>query len=493
MKVLIARMNHETNTFSPVPTPLSAFGNDGPTYDAAAYEENKGKRTAMSAFIDLAEAHGAGLVTPVSATAYPSGRVDGAAYRELCDRIVAAAPGCDALLLDLHGAMAVETTDDGEGDLLERLRQAAPGVPVAVALDLHGNVTQKMMDNADVIVSFKTYPHIDMYETGEHAGRLLLQMLRGEASYRVCWHPLPLMSHTLRSTTLSGAMVEAVEQAKAAEAAGVPAVTVFGGFSLSDIPQPFMSVVATVQDTGPAYAQGKAQIDQISSWIWSHRQDFMYRSASLQDSLRQAQKIAQGASRPVLLLDHGDNCMSGGTCDTMDVLQTALELGLDGMAMGPLCDPQAVAALIAAGEGAAVTVEVGNKVAMPQIGRVPAPLRLQGTVRAISDGSYTVTGPIYTGQTFSMGRTVWLDAGAVQIVLTEQTHEPWDLGVFHCVGLDPTAYRYLLLKSRMYCRPVFVPLSAGLVECDSPGVTTSDYSRFHFQQVQRPAFPLDAL
>ena len=126
MKVLIARMNHETNTFSPVPTPLSAFGNDGPTYDAAAYEENKGKRTAMSAFIDLAEAHGAGLVTPVSATAYPSGRVDGAAYRELCDRIVAAAPGCDALLLDLHGAMAVETTDDGEGDLLERLRRAAP-------------------------------------------------------------------------------------------------------------------------------------------------------------------------------------------------------------------------------------------------------------------------------------------------------------------------------------------------------------------------------
>ena len=120
MKVLIARMNHETNTFSPVPTPLSAFGLDGPTYDADAYAENHGKRTAMSAFIDLAEARGAELVTPVSATAYPSGRVDADAYDAICERIVAAAPGCDAILLDLHGAMAVESTDDGEGDLLER-------------------------------------------------------------------------------------------------------------------------------------------------------------------------------------------------------------------------------------------------------------------------------------------------------------------------------------------------------------------------------------
>ena len=217
MKVLIARMNHETNTFSPVPTPLSAFGNDGPTYDAAAYEENKGKRTAMSAFIDLAEAHGAGLVTPVSATAYPSGRVDGAAYRELCDRIVAAAPGCDALLLDLHGAMAVETTDDGEGDLLERLRRAAPGVPVAVALDLHGNVTQKMVDNADVIISFKTYPHVDMYETGEHAGRILFDWLAGGPRPALAWRRLPLMTHTLRSATAEGAMREAVQAARQAE------------------------------------------------------------------------------------------------------------------------------------------------------------------------------------------------------------------------------------------------------------------------------------
>ncbi|MET0184649.1 MAG: M81 family metallopeptidase, partial [Achromobacter sp.] len=243
MKVLIARMNHETNTFSPVPTPLSAFGNDGPAYDRAAYDENVGKRTAMSAFIDLANARGAQIVTPVSAMAYPSGRVDAQAYADICDRIVAAAPGCDAILLDLHGAMAVESTDDGEGDLLARVRAAAPGTPIGVALDLHGNVTPAIMANADVIVSFKTYPHIDMYETGEHAGRLLFDALDGKSRPVMAWRRLPLITHTLRSNTAEGAMRDAVQAARDAENAGMLGVSILAGFGLADIPHPCLTVI----------------------------------------------------------------------------------------------------------------------------------------------------------------------------------------------------------------------------------------------------------
>ena len=488
MKILIARLNHETNTFSPVPTPIAAFS---PAYGEEAYRANKGMRTAMAAFIDLAEGLGATLVTPVSAMANPSGPVHAAAYDELTRRIVEAAPGCDAILLDLHGAMVAENSADGEGDLLARVRAAAPGVPLGVALDLHGNITEQMVQNADVMVGFKTYPHIDMYETGEHAGRLLLQMLRGEASYRVCWHPLPLMSHTLRSTTLEGAMRDAVDAARQLEHGGLPAVTVFAGFSLADIEAPCMSVVATCREEDLDATQ--AAVDDLAQQIWQRRADYVYRSEPLADSLRRAANLAQGATRPVLLLDHGDNCMSGGTCDTMDVLQAAWEHGLTGIATGPLSDPEAVAQLLAAGVGAQVSVRLGNKVPLARLGIVKEPVLVQGTVRAISDGSYTVTGPIYTGQRCSMGRAVWLDVGGTQIVVVEQPHEPWDLGVFSCVGLDPTAYRYLLLKSRMYCRPVFVPLSAGLVECDSPGVTTSDYARFPFTHVHRPVYPLDSL
>ncbi len=487
-KFLIARLNHETNTFSPVPTPIEAFA---PTYGADAYRANKGMRTAMAAFIDLAEAEGAELVTPVSAMANPSGPVHAAAYDELTRRIVDAAAGCDAILLDLHGAMVAENSDDGEGDLLERVRAAAPGVPLGVALDLHGNITEKMVRNADVIVGFKTYPHIDMYETGDHAGRLLLRMWRGQARYEVIWKPLPLMSHTLRSTTLNGPMKQACERAREMEKLGLAAVTVFGGFSLANIPAPCMSVVATVEQGTAAVQQ--ATIDAFAGdMIWRRRSEFVYDSEPLQASLARAMQLAGTAQgKPVLLLDHGDNCMSGGTCDTMDVLQTALSLGMDGIAVGPLCDPEAVAQMFAAGEGAVIDIALGNKRSLAHLGMHKTPLALRGTVRRLGDGKYVVSGPIYNGMECHMGRTALLDIGDAQIVVTEQTHEPWDLGVFHCVGIDPAKARYLLLKSRMYCRPVFVPLSAGLVECDSPGVTTSDYSRFAFDRVKRPVYPLD--
>jgi microcystin degradation protein MlrC len=490
MKILIARFNHETNTFSPVPTPLESFA---PTFDEAAYLENLGMRTAMAAFIDLAQQLGATLVTPVSATANPSGPVQAEAYNALTDRIVAAVPGCDAILLDLHGAMVAENSLDGEGDLLARVRAAAPGVPIGVALDLHGNITQKIVDNADVVVGFKTYPHVDMYETGQHAGHLLLAMLQGGPRYTVRWRQLPLLSHTLCSTTLHGAMQRAVHAAQAAEKAGLPAATIFAGFSLADIPAPFVSVVATAVDTPQGVAEAQAAIDRIADQIWAERGQFVYRSEALDRSMQRALALADGATRPVLLLDHSDNCMSGGTCDTMDVLQAALAQGLRDIAVGPLCDPQAVAALVDAGVGASVTLALGNKVALTQLAITKHPMQVTGTVRALSDGEYTVSGPIYTGQRCCMGRTVLLDMGSAQIVVTERPHEPWDLGVFHCVGMDPTQHRFLLLKSRMYCRPVFVPLSQGLIECDSPGVTSSDFALFPFARVTRPVFPLDAI
>jgi len=490
MKILISRFNHETNTFSPVPTPLEAFA---PDYGEAAYRANLGMRTAMAAFIDLAHEQGATLVTAVLATANPSGLVHAQAYDELTARIVAAAAGCDGILLDLHGAMVAENSVDGEGDLLARLRAAVPGIPVGVALDLHGNITQKIIDNADVVVGFKTYPHVDMYETGLHAGRLLLNMLQGRQRYAVRWHPLPLMSHTLCSTTLHGAMLRAVQAAQAAELDGLPAVSIFAGFSLADIAAPCVCVVATAIDSPQGLAAAQAAMNRIADQIWAERGEFVYRSEPLADSLQRAIAMSVNASKPVLLLDHGDNCMSGGTCDSMDLLQAALAYGLEDIVVGPLCDSQAVTEMVRAGVGAKVSLALGNKVALTQLGIVKQPMQMAGTVRALSDGEYTVSGPIYTGQRCTMGRTVLLEIASAMIVVTERPHEPWDLGVFHCVGVDPSKHRFLLLKSRMYCRPVFVPLSQGLIECDSPGVTSSDYGLFPFSKLARPVFPLDPL
>ena len=490
MKILIARLNHETNTFSPVPTPLVAFA---PHYGEAAYRANLGMRTAMAAFIDLAQTLDATLVTPVSAHANPSGPVNAQAYDALTDCIVAATPGCDAILLDLHGAMVAENSLDGEGDLLARVRAAAPGVPIGVALDLHANITPAMVDNADVIVGFKTYPHIDMYETGAHTGRLLLAMLQSGPRFTPRWHQLPLMISTLCSTTLRGAMQRAIQAAQTAERDGLPAVSVFSGFCLADIASPFLSVVATAVDSPQGIADAQAVVERIAQSIWAERDQFVYHSEPIATSMQRALEMSAGATKPVLLLDHSDNCMSGGTCDTMDVLQAALAQGLQDIAVGPICDPQAVAAMVAAGVGASITLPLGNKVPLPKLGITKQPVMMTGMVRAIGDGEYTVTGPIYTGQRCAMGRTAVLDIGNAQIVVTERPHEHWDLGIFQCVGIDPTKHRFILLKSRMYCRPVFVPLSQDLIECDSPGVTSSVYALFTFARLNRPAYPLDTI
>jgi microcystin degradation protein MlrC len=271
------------------------------------------------------------------------------------------------------------------------------------------------------------------------------------------------------------------------------AVSVFAGFCLADIAAPCVSVVVTGIDTPAGVAAAQAVADRIAASIWDERTGFVYESEALASSLARAQVLAAGAARPVLLLDHGDNCMSGGTCDTMDVLQAALAQGLQDIVVGPLCDAQAVSSLIEAGVGASVSLDLGNKVPLLQLGIVKQPMRVHGTVLAISDGVYTVSGPIYTGQRCCMGRTVLLDIGSARIVVTERPHEPFDLGVFACVGVDPSVHRFLLLKSRMYCRPVFEPLAQALVECDSPGVTSSDYALFPFKHVLRPVFPLDPL
>jgi microcystin degradation protein MlrC len=217
----------------------------------------------------------------------------------------------------------------------------------------------------------------------------------------------------------------------------------------------------------------------------------VYRSEPLADSVAKGAALARDTDKPVLLLDHGDNCMSGGTCDTMDVFEEALKQGLDGMVTGPLCDPEAVAALYAAGVGATVTLYVGNKLA-GNAARPRPPVRLTGKVRALTDGEYIISGPTYTGQRAFMGRAAVLDTGAARVLVTERTHEPWDLGVFESVGIDPRGARFLILKSRMYCRPVFVPIAGALVECDSRGVTSSDYGLFEFGKLKRPVYPLDA-
>ncbi|POR44550.1 M81 family metallopeptidase [Methylobacterium sp. V23] len=488
MRIVTARVNHETNTFSPLATPLAAFN---PLWGDAALAAGRDSTTALGAFIRFGEARGATVVVPVSAHANPSGPVADAAFAALAAAILdAVRPGCDAILLDLHGAMVTESHDDGEGELLARIRALAPGVPLGVALDLHGNITGRMVDNCDAIAGFKTYPHVDMAETGARVAGIVGRMLDGGLAPCRAWVHPPMLAHTLRmDTRVPGPMQAAVAAARAAEARpGVLAATIFGGFSLADLSEAGVSVTVTAETQAAADAAAR----DLAAGLWNAREDFVYAEAPLADSIAAAQAALAGPGEgPVLLLDHGDNCMSGGTCDVMDVLAAALAAGMDGILAGPICDPEAVAALHAAGVGAPVACGLGNRVPLPGFPR-QAPLPVSGTVAALGDGQYVITGPTYTGQSCHMGRAAVLDTGAARILVTEEPHEPWDLGVFTGSGLDPAAARVLILKSRMYCRPVFEPIARAVVECASRGVTSSDYGLFPFAKLARPIFPLDA-
>jgi microcystin degradation protein MlrC len=416
--------------------------------------------------------------------------VDGNAYDRICGLICdEVAKGCDAVFLDLHGAMVVaDRTDDGEGRLLEKIRAVAPGVPMAVSLDLHANVTERMVRNCTAIAGYKTYPHVDQYESGQLAGSIVLRAMKGEVEPVMAWGNVPLLAQTLKQNTGESPMKDCVDAARAAEQRGLLAATAFGGFQQADIHDAGLSAVV-VADADKRAAEAACQ--SILDIAWAHKESFVYRGEPLAQAIARAKQIAEGGGGPVLLLDHADNCASGANQDTMYVLKEALHQGLTGIAVGPVRDPEAVAQMVQAGVGARVTLKVGGKMDMPSIGRKGEPLELTGVVRAITDGEYTISGPQFHGMRCYMGRTAVLDTGAAQIVVIERNQEPWDRGVFTSVGIDPTQARFLLLKSRMYFRPVFLPIAKGLVFCDAPGVGTSDWKLFEYRNLRRPIYPLD--
>lgn len=493
MHFVIAMMRHETNTFSPVATPLASFNRgsrtEGPAFGEAAVQGCEGTNTAAAAFIDMARKQGDSFVMPLLANAVPSGVVTAEAFALMCEAILKEVhKGCDAVLLDLHGAMVVESHDDAEGELLYRIRTIAPNVPIAVALDLHANFSEAMVANATTIAGYCTYPHIDIYETGVRAARTLMAALRGEVRPVILRRTLPMLTHTLRHSPREQPMKDIMDRAMAAEREGeVLSASVFGGFPLSDIPH----VGFTLLVVADADRQDPAQrlLDELETMAWSRRADFVFPLESMVESLRFAKSLEDG---PIVLADHGDNCASGGTTDQMMVLAEVMRQGLADVVAGPFCDPAAVAEMIAAGVGQEITVAVGGKIDSPALNLRGHPLQLTGRVKTITDGIFQVTGPMFTGMQVRLGRVAVLETKGVLVVVCEKPQEPYDTGVFTHAGIDPTRKKYILLKSRQHFRAGFEPIARHIVLVAGFGVCSSDLSSFPYKNLPRPIYPLDA-
>jgi microcystin degradation protein MlrC len=493
MRLLIAMMKHETNTFSPVPTPLARFGNGpGPLYGEAAIRAFRGTGTGLGAYLDLAAGEGAEIVLPIAAGSPPSRPVDDAAYAHITDTICEAVArgGFDGIMLDLHGAMVTESLEDGEGQFLRWLRAIDRETPIAVSLDMHANLYDEIIANATVVTGYRTYPHIDTYETAKLAGEILLRTIRGEVKPVMAWGNAPMLPHVMRQGTDDHPNKELQHRCAAMAAEGALAASLFTGFPHADITNAGLSAVV-VTDGDLKLAEDLR--DELLDRAWVEREAFVYSIESLQQSVSYAKAMppTEPGEGPIVLLDHYDNCASGGTMDTTAVLAEIFRQRLENVAVFAIYDPEAVKRAIAAGIGSNVSLPIGGKIEMPAIPVESPPLTVTGTVKTISNGHYRNRGPMGRGVQMDMGPSVVLDTGPVEIVLISRHVEPSDLNCLMSLGIDPLQKRYVMLKSRIHWRAGLGKLAKAVVECAGVGVCTSDYSQLRFNKVRRPIYPLD--
>jgi microcystin degradation protein MlrC len=496
-KFVLALVKHETNTFSPIATPLASFGHgEGPAFGDAARQRFEGTNTPMAAYLDIARRENADVVTPVAAESWPSNKASRATFESLVRPIEEAVrAGCDAVFLDLHGAMVIEDCDDAEGEIVQRIRRIAPDVPIAVTLDYHTNLSSVLVDNATVIAGYKTYPHVDMYEAGMLAGGILVGALDGVVEPVIAWGWRPLLASIMRHAPEDGPSGDILHFAKRMEADGtVLAATLFPSFPHADTP--FTGVSAVV--VGDAKHGGREHANAVCNHMlkiaWDRRDEYAFRAPPLAESVARGKALGlANPGAPVLLIDHCDNCGSGGAQDVMNVVAEVLAQGLDDVAIAPIRDPAAVATMIDAGVGQHVKLALGGHTDMPSIGLAGKPLAVEGRVHAVTDGEFTITGPMYTGLKTYLGRTAILDTGRAQMVVTERPHEPFELGVFTHAGIDPRRKRYVMLKSRIHYRAGFKPIASHIVECAGAGVTNADQTVYPYKKLTRPIFPLDPM
>ncbi len=502
MRLLIAMMKHETNTFSPVPTPLQRFGHGpGPLYGEAAVEAYRGTGTGLGAYLDLAEREGAEVVLPIAAGAPPSRPVEDAAYEHIagviCDAVAQGRHrgGYDGIMLDLHGAMVTESFEDGEGELLRRIRAIDAATPIAVSYDMHANLYDAMIENATVVAGYRTYPHIDTYDTAHRAGEILFAAIRGAVRPVMAWGNVPMLPHVMRQGSDDHPNHELQARCAAMTTEGALAASLFTGFPHADIKNAGLSAVV-VTDGDRALAERLR--DELLNEAWADREAFVYQIEPLEQSLARAKALGsseagvpQPGEGPIMLLDHYDNCASGGTMDTTAVLAAILREGLDNVAAFAIYDPAAVQKAIAAGIGAEIALSIGGKMAMPAIPGDSRPLTVTGTVKTIAHGRFRNKGPMGRGVLMDMGPSVVLDTGRVEIALISRHVEPSDLNCLLALGIDPLQKRYVMLKSRIHWRAGLGAMAKAVVECAGMGVCTSDYSQLSFTKVRRPIYPLD--
>jgi len=472
-RIAVGGFLHETNTFAPTKATYDAFVHGGgwPSMSRGADVLALGRiNVGLAGFIEAAKAHGWELVPTIFTAATPSAHVTKDAYERIAKVIVdgiAAAGRIDAVYLDLHGAMVAEHLDDGEGEILARVRHVVgPNLPVVASLDLHANVTPEMVAHADALIAYRTYPHVDMADTGRACAAHLARLLKSKERLAKAFRQLPFLIPISWQCTNDQPTKSIYEKLAALQSDAVPTLSFAPGFPAADFEHCGPSVFAY----GRTQADADKAADAIAAIIAGHEDDFDGRIYSPDEGIRLAMELSKTARRPIIIADTQDNPGAGGDSDTTGMLRALVRNNAQDAATGVIYDPASAKSAHAAGVGASLTLALGGKSGITG----DAPYEETFVVEKLSDGHFVAPGPYYGGRKMEMGPSACLRIGGVRAVVASHKAQLADQSMYRYVGIEPTTQKILVNKSSVHFRADFEPIAEKLLICAAPGAMPAD-------------------
>ena len=485
--VLTGSIQHETNTFSRLRTDLDAFRRGSFLVGEAVAAGRRGTRGALGATFEAAARYGWTLRHPVAANANPSGFVTDEAFETLAGLLLAEADGIAGALLHLHGAMVTETHEDGEGELLRRLRErVGPAVPIVVTLDLHGNITELMAHSANSLIAVRTYPHIDYHERAWQGAELLRRAMAGEIRPQTVIAKRPMLRGLDGGRTQSGPMRELIDRGETAEREGrALVVSVCAGFTAADIHDVGPSVTVTTDGPDPAAI---AIAEELMDHAWATRAFVSLRHHGIADAVAHARAGQDAADKPLVMADVTDNPGSGHYGDTTDLLRAMVEAGLQNAAFHAIYDPAAVQDAVRLGIGQTGALSFGGR-HDPAAGG--GTLTLTGRVVALTDGRFQCFGPMGGGVWRDYGPSCLFRVGGIDIVLISNNGQATDLAQLTSLGIEPARKATIAVKSAHHFRAAFQPIAREVITVNGGGLGDVILRNGGFRRVRRPIWPLD--
>ena len=476
-------MRHETNTFAAGKTDLEAFYGHGTypplTRGAGLFDAVAGLNISLNGFLDEARRQGHEPLPLLLCYAKSAAHVTRRAFETIVGMLLddlAAAQPLDAVYLDLHGAMVAEDFDDGEGELMRRVREAVgPAVPVVAALDYHANVTPMMMENASAMAVYRTNPHMDKVETGTRAARLLGGLLDGDALPFKAYRRLPFLIPSSWQCTLAEPLLSIMGKLEDLEGDGVAGLSLTVGFPNADVP-----------DLGPAvFAFGdervavEAAVDALSHEVLVREGEFAGELLSPDDAVRQAIELTSGAAGPVILVDTQDNPGGGGTSDTIAVFASLVRHEAEAAVVAMLCDPETAAQAHEAGVGAEIDVALGGRSGLPGESPFTGPV----VVEALGDGEVTCTGPMDRGLKLHLGPMALLRSGGVRAVVASDKHRATDRALLAHLGVEAAEQKIIALKESTHFLSDYGDIAGPVLVVEGPGPNVVDTLKLTYERL----------